>query len=126
MSEDSSATVIDGVPKKRIAAAGSVIGAVLASTCCILPLLLVTLGVSGAWIGNLSALGPYKPWFAAVTILFLGFGFWQVYWKPKQECEDGSYCASPTSDRVVKIALWFATILVALALTIDYWAPIFY
>ncbi len=126
MNEDISVTLQDGAPKKRIAATGSVIGAILASSCCIVPLLLVTLGVSGAWIGSLSALEPYKPWFAAVTMLFLGIGFWQVYWKPKQECEEGSYCASPKSDRVVKIALWSATLLVALALTIDYWAPIFY
>lgn len=126
MNEDISVTLQDNVPRKRIAATGSVIGAVLASSCCILPLLLVTLGVSGAWIGSLSALEPYKPWFAAVTILFLGIGFWQVYWKPKQECEEGSYCANPKSDRVVKIALWSATLLVALASTIAYWAPIFY
>jgi len=126
MNENISVTVQDGTPGKRIAATGSVIGAVLASSCCIVPLLLVTLGVSGAWIGSLSALEPYKPWFAAVTMIFLGIGFWQVYWKPKQECAEGSYCASPKSDRVVKFALWAATLLVALALTIDYWAPVFY
>ena len=126
MNEDINVTLQDRAPRKRFVVTGSVIGAVLASSCCIVPLLLVTLGVSGAWIGSLSALEPYKPWFAAVTMLFLGVGFWQVYWKPKQDCEEGSYCASPKSDRVVKIALWSATLLVALALTIDYWAPIFY
>jgi len=34
--------------RKRLAAAGGLIGAILASSCCIAPLLLVTLGVSGA------------------------------------------------------------------------------
>ncbi len=58
MNENISVTVQDGTPGKRIAATGSVIGAVLASSCCIVPLLLVTLGVSGAWIGSLSALEP--------------------------------------------------------------------
>ena len=112
--------------KKNLAAAGGVLGAMLASTCCIGPLLLVTLGVSGAWIGNLSALQPYQPIFIAATLGFLGFGYWQVYRKPKKACEEGSYCASPTSDRVVKIALWAATGLVIVALTIDLWAPLFY
>ncbi len=126
MNKDISVTLQEGVPRKRVAAIGSVIGAVLASSCCIVPLLLVTLGVSGAWIGSLSALDPYKPWFVAITLIFLGFGFRQVYWKPKRVCEQGSYCASPKSDRVVKTALWSATVLVALALSIDYWAPIFY
>lgn len=113
-------------PRKGLLATGGVLGAILASSCCIGPLVLLTLGVSGAWIGNLTALEPYKPFFIAVTMVFLGLGFWQVYFKPKEACEEGSYCATPTSDRVVKIALWSATVLVLLALTIDLWAPFFY
>lgn len=116
----------DQPDRSRIAATGGVIGAILASSCCILPLVLVTLGASGAWIGNLAALEPYKPLFALVTIGFLGFGFWQVYRKPKVVCEDGSYCATPASSRVTKTALWVAAVLIALALSIDFWAPLFY
>ncbi len=48
MNKNTSVTLQDGAPEKRIAAAGSVIAAVLASSCCIVPLLLVSLGVSGA------------------------------------------------------------------------------
>ena len=112
--------------KKSFAAAGGVLGAVLASTCCIGPLLLLTLGISGAWIGNLTALESYQPVFVTATLGFLGFGFWQVYIKPKKACAAGSYCASPNSDRVVKTALWVATVLIIIALTLDYWAPLFY
>lgn len=115
-----------GDAKKGYAATGSLIGAILASSCCIAPLILVTLGVSGAWIGNLTALEPYKPFFVAITILFLGFGYWQVYRKPKITCQKDSYCASPASTRIIKSALWIATILVLLALTINFWAPLFY
>ena len=111
---------------KTFAAAGGVLGAILASTCCIGPLLFVTLGVSGAWIGNLTALEAYQPIFVTATLGFLGFGFWQVYVKPNKACEEGSYCASPASDRLVKTALWVATVLVIVALTIDFWAPWFY
>ena len=126
MIEDTAVRIQFGDTKKRIAATGSVIGAVLASSCCILPLVLVTLGASGAWIGNLTVLEPYKPRFAAITFVFLGFGYWQIYRKPKIACEEGSYCATPTSNRVAKGALWSATALVLLALTIDFWAPLFY
>ncbi len=112
--------------KSRFAAAGSLIAAVLASTCCIGPLLLVTLGVSGAWIGNLTVLEPYQPIFVLVTFVFLAFGFWQVYFRPARACKDDEACASPISGRLVKAALWVATVLVALAITIDYWAPLFY
>src|SRR3990167_7150962 len=72
-------------------AAGALLGAGLASACCIVPLLLVSLGISGAWIANLTALEPYKPYVAGVTLAMLGYGFWHVHFKPKPPCEDGSY-----------------------------------
>ncbi len=63
--------------KRNIFAAGGVIGAILASTCCVVPLLFVMLGISGAWIGNLTALEPYKPYFAGIALVFIGLGFRQ-------------------------------------------------
>lgn len=121
-----------GVPEETASrkqgwfAAGGVIGAVLASTCCIGPLALLALGVSGAWIGNLTALEPYKPYFAAIALVFIGLGFRQVYFRPKPACAYGSLCARPQSSRITKAALWSATVLVVLALTINWWAPLFY
>ena len=112
--------------KKGWFAAGGVVGAILASTCCIAPLVLLMLGVSGAWIGNLTALEPYKTIFAGVALVFIGLGFRQVYFKPKVACEDGSYCARPESALITKSALWLSTVLVVLALTINWWAPLFY
>jgi len=105
--------------RKSLFAVGGVVGAILASSCCIAPLLLITLGVSGAWMGSLTLLAPYQAYFIAATLVFLAMGFWYVYWKPKKDCADGSYCASPTSDRVVKIALWLATALIAVALGVN-------
>lgn len=122
-----SATVLtkSDVQKGQLAALASICGALLASSCCIAPLVLVTLGVSGAWIGNLSVLEPYKPIFAGITFIFLGAGYWWTYHKPKVACE-GSFCASPVSNYLTKSALWIAVSLVILALTIDFWAPFFY
>lgn len=107
-------------------ATGGVIGALLASSCCIAPLALLTLGVSGAWIGNLAALEPYKPYFATVALIFIGLGFWQVYFKPKAACEDGAYCDRPGASTLTQAALWLAAVLVLLAVTINWWAPLFY
>lgn len=119
-------TAVDRELKRNFAATGGVIGAVLASSCCIGPLVLITLGASGAWIGNLTALKTYQPLFVLMTLGFLGIGFWQVYGRAKMSRADGSSCATPRSDRLVKGALWLATLLVALALSIDLWAPLFY
>ncbi|WP_292939676.1 mercuric transporter MerT family protein [Novosphingobium sp. 32-60-15] len=107
-------------------ATGALIGAGLASACCIVPLLLVTLGISGAWIANLTALEPYKPYVAMITLTLLGYGFWHVYFKPKPPCEDGSYCVRPQSARSTKAVLWLGLAIVILALSIDWWAPLFY
>jgi len=114
------------IRKRRVFATGGVVGALLASSCCIVPLVLISLGVSGAWIGNVTALEPFKPIFVGIAVLFIGAGFWHVYFKKAATCEDGSYCAKPQSSRLIKLALWLATFAVILALTIDYWAPIFY
>ncbi len=88
--------------------------------------MLLTLGVSGAWIGNLTALEPYKRYFAGVAIVFIGLGFRQIYFKAKPARADGSYCARPESSLFTKTVLWLATVLVVLALTISWWAPLFY
>lgn len=112
--------------KRNIFAAGGVIGAILASTCCVVPLLFVMLGISGAWIGNLTALEPYKPYFAGIALVFIGLGFRQVYFKAKPACVDGSYCAKPQSAVITKTALWLSTVVILLALTINWWAPLFY
>lgn len=112
--------------RRGLLATGSVLGAILASSCCIVPFALISLGVSGAWIGQLSALEPFKPYFIGVTMFLLALGFWHVYFKKPKPCEDGSYCARPESSRLTQLALWIATALVILATSIDFWAPLFY
>jgi mercuric ion transport protein len=87
---------------------------------------LVTLGISGAWIGNLTALEPYKPLTAGIATAFIGLGFWHVYFRARPVCAEGSYCARPHSSRVTKAALWGASVLVLLSITVNWWAPLFY
>jgi mercuric ion transport protein len=76
-------------------------------------------GVSGAWIGNLTALEPYQPIFAGVSLAFIGFGAWRLRRKREIACADG-YCATPQSDRIAKIGLWIAATLVLLAVGFPY------
>ena len=113
----------DGKSRGPLIAAGGILGALAASSCCILPLVLFSLGISGAWIGRLTALAPYKPYFVAVTLGLLGCGFYLVYLKPKQVCADGS-CSRPLPNTIVKVSLWIATVLVVAALAFDWIAPL--
>jgi len=110
-----------GSSKSGLFAAGGILGAVGASACCVLPLVLTLFGVSGAWMSNLRALAPYQPYFIAMTVAFIGFGFYRVYWKPRQVCAVGDACARPLPNRLVKSGLWLGTILVLAALTFPYW-----
>jgi len=114
----------DDTRKAGLAAAGGVLGAVAASTCCIVPLVLFGFGVSGAWIGRLTALAPLQPLFLAVTLGFLGYGYWLVYRKPKAACAEFEACARPLPRRLVKGALWFSTVLVLLAFAWPFIIPL--
>lgn len=120
----------DPTRREGLLAGGSVIGAILASSCCILPLALLSLGIGGAWMSNLTALEPYQPYFLIATVVMLGAGFYNVYRKPKNACSadacgtDG-YCVTPLAARVIKVALRSATALVVLVLAWPYVAPLF-
>lgn len=105
-------------------AGGSLLAALGVTSCCVLPLALVLAGVSGAWIGTLTALEPYKPIFAVIAIGLIGLGFWQVYGR-RTKCDDRQG-GRTVSSLTVQMALWTSTMLVALALTAGVWAPLFY
>jgi len=59
------------------ASGGAVLTAMLSSTCCWLPLLLIAFGASGAAVA--SRLEPWRPWLLGVTGLFLAAGFFLAY-----------------------------------------------
>ncbi len=112
--------------KTTVLAGGSVLGALAMSSCCILPLVLFSLGVTGAWIGGLASMYPYKWIFFAATAGFLGGGFHLVYRKPSAtECDSGSYCAAPIAIRINKVVLWGSTVLVLAAAAFSYVSPLF-
>lgn len=109
-----------------LTAGASILAAIAASSCCVVPFALFSFGVSGAWIANLTALAPYQPYFVTATVAFLAIGFVMVYRKPKAACADGSYCARPVSTRIARAGLWTATILVGVALMFPYLAPLIF
>ena len=111
--------------QQRLMAAGGLVGALAVSSCCILPLVLFSLGVSGAWIGNFTRLAPYQPYFLALTIGCLGYGYWLVYRSSKLACTDGDACARSLPNRLVKTGLILASLLAVAALGFDFLAPVF-
>jgi mercuric ion transport protein len=102
-------------------AIGGLLSALAAASCCIMPLVLFGLGVSGAWIGNLTRLAPYKPIFIAASLACLGAGAWLTRRESKRACAEGR----PVPNRLVKAALMVAVLLVVAAIGLDFFGPLF-
>ena len=113
--------------RKKIIATGSLLGAIAASTCCVLPVILFALGISGAWISNLVSLARYKPFFVVLSLVFIGTGFWMVYIKPQISTPkvQSTSCYRPFSEKTIKIMLWFSVIIILIVFLIPYIAPFF-
>lgn len=98
------------------------VAAVGASICCVGPFVLLTLGVGGAWIGNLTALEPYRPIFIGVTLVFLGLAFRKLYLVP-EACEAGKPCANPVTRRNQRIIFWTVTVVLAALVAFPWYGP---
>ncbi len=101
------------------------VAAILASTCCLGPLVLVALGSSGAWIGNLTLLEPYRPFFIGGALVALFFAGRRIF-RPAQACEPGEMCAVPQTRRFYKIVFGIVSALALIALVYPYVAKFFY
>ncbi len=101
------------------------LAAILASTCCLGPLLLVALGFSGAWIGNLTVLEPYRPWFIGLALIAMFFA-WRRIFRPATACQPGEVCAIPQVRTTYKLIFWIVAALVLVALGFPYVLPLFY
>ena len=101
------------------------IAAILASTCCLGPLILIAIGFSGAWIGNLAKLEPYRPIFIGIALVAMFFG-WRAIYRPATECNPGDVCALPQTKYLYKFLFWGVAFLVLVALSFPYLAPLFY
>lgn len=115
----------DPASKDRLIAAGGILAALGASSCCVMPFVLFSLGISGAWIGNLTALSSYQPLFVAAALAFLGLGFVRVYRRSPAACAEGRHCARPSANRWARIGLWTAAVLIVVAVAFPYAAPLF-
>lgn len=102
-----------------------VAAAVGASVCCVGPLLLLALGVSGAWIGSLTELEPYRPYLIGLTLVFLGLSFRELYLVP-QTCAPGTLCADPRSLRRQRLVFWVVCLLLLALIAVPWLAPFLY
>ena len=105
-----------------IAAAAATIGA---SLCCIGPLVLLSLGIGGAWVSTLTELTPYRPFFIGITVFFLFIAFRKLYRLPRS-CAADATCATPGTLRKQRITFWVVTLILAATLAFPYYGIYFF
>lgn len=106
--------------KQWISISAAIAGGLTASACCILPLILISVGISGAWISNLTALAVYQGWILLVSGVMLALSFYFIFYSSRNACDDGSTCAKPKSRALVKFSFYLATLLILLATFFPY------
>jgi mercuric ion transport protein len=104
--------------------AAGVLAAIGASVCCVGPLVLLMLGIGGAWVANLTALEPLRPWFIVATLVFLGLAFRRVHLQP-QVCEPGAACVEPNVRKRQRLIFWIVTVALLALLSVPRVAPFF-
>ena len=97
-------------------AAASVVAAIAASACCIVPVVFVMLG-AGAFGASLASLERYRPIFLAMTAALLGVAVYSAY-RPMDACDAG---CSPIARRRARITVWLASVLVVALVSFPYY-----
>lgn len=103
----------------------SVLAGIGASLCCVAPLLLLSLGIGGAWMSTLTAFEPVRPIFLGLSLLFIGLTFRKLYLSTRI-CEPGKPCADDKYIRKQRLIFWSVTIPLLSLLAFPWFAPLFY
>ena len=113
-----------GIDQKAWATTGlGALGALAMTSCCILPLVLVSFGVTGVFIAQLGALYQYKWITFALSVAFIGYGVYKAYRPmPVDACADGT-CARPMNRTLMRSILWIASVIVVVAMIFPYLTP---
>ncbi len=103
---------------------GAVLAAIGASVCCVGPLLLVSLGIGGAWMSALTSMETFRPYFIILTLIFIGLGYRKLFFVPVS-CKENESCASPEVKHKQRMIFWIGSALILLLLTFPWYAPFF-
>ncbi len=114
------------IPEKNTSwlGVGAILAAVGASVCCVGPLLLLSLGIGGAWMSTLTSMESIRPFFIVLTLIFIGLGYRKLYLVP-ENCKEGEACSVPETKQKQRLIFWIGSILILLLLAFPWYAPYF-
>ena len=99
------------------------VASLLASSCCLLPLVLVSVGLSGAWLGHLRVLQPYSPIFISIAIAALVLAGRSLFpFRSTASCGVSSAAGRP----FYKATFWIIAAVTLILLVMPVVAPWFY
>jgi len=101
------------VGKENATLAGSIVAGILASICCIGPLVLAMMGLSGAALAQ--RFEPFRPVFLVLSYGLLGVAFYFAYRPVNAECGPEGECSMPRANRLGRLMLWVAAVIVVAA-----------
>jgi mercuric ion transport protein len=103
----------------------AVASTLIASTCCVLPLVLVLAGITGAWMTTLTALKPITPIFTVIAVATLAWAGYLIF-RPAKECpvSEDDACSGP--QRFTKWVFFASALFIAVLLLFPIAAPLFY
>lgn len=103
--------------KTTLSSVGGIAAAIIASLCCIGPLVVVLLGAGS--IAAFSIFEVYRPFLIGLTVVLIGLAFYLTYRKREVKCEDGT-CKVESASKWTKSGVWSATLLAGLAVAFPY------
>ncbi|MFU8787749.1 MAG: mercuric transporter MerT family protein [Methylobacter sp.] len=100
---------------------GGLLAGIATSLCCVAPLILLSLGVGGAWVSNLTALEPYRPLFIVIAIFALIIAYFQLFLSASEPCcDEDKMCAKPSTQSLTKNVFWAVVTVVIAAIASPY------
>jgi mercuric ion transport protein len=101
------------------AAVAGIGAALVASACCIGPVMFTLLG-AGALSAASVKLVPYRPWFMGFTVALVGVGFYGAYRPAPAACAADGTC-TPQSKRTARILIWIAAVIAVALIAFPYY-----
>lgn len=102
----------------------AILSAIIASVCCVAPLVLLSLGIGGAWMSTLTSMETVRPFFIILTLLFIVAGFMKLY-RSKNECSEETVCASKQIIAKQRLVFWIGSVTLLTLLAFPWYAPYF-
>lgn len=102
----------------------ALVTSLIASLCCVGPLVLLATGLSGAWMSRAMAIEPYQPILIAISLFCVGISGIQLF--RKQTCAD-EVCANGVAQSNVRSALSYGIVftVVMILLSSEFWLSLF-